>query len=77
MNKKVALSILFGGPGIGIFGVTALHISQSVTPLPYANQPESPIRGLSPQEVDDLLNGRGAGYARMAELKAIQAPPCA
>ena len=30
----------------------------------------SPVRGLSPQEVDDLQNGRGAGYARMAELNS-------
>lgn len=74
MNRKVALSILFGGLGIGIFGVTALHISQSVTPSPYANQSESPIRGLSPQEVDDLLNGSGAGYARMAELNSYPGP---
>ena len=35
---------------------------------PYVSQLDSPVRGLSSEEVDNLLNGRGAGYARMAEL---------
>jgi copper chaperone CopZ len=33
-------------------------------------QLNSPVRGVSPQEVDDLQNGRGASYARMAELNS-------
>jgi Spy/CpxP family protein refolding chaperone len=41
---------------------------------PYATQLDSPIRGLSAQEVDDLLKGRGAGYARMAELNSYPGP---
>jgi Spy/CpxP family protein refolding chaperone len=35
---------------------------------------DSPVRGLSAQEVDDLLNGRGAGYARTAELNNYPGP---
>ena len=35
---------------------------------PYIEQLDSPVRGLSSSEVDNLLNGRGAGYARIAEL---------
>ena len=35
---------------------------------PYVEQLDSPVRGLSSSEVDNLLNGRGSGYARMAEL---------
>lgn len=35
---------------------------------PYVEQLDSPVRGLSSEEVDNLLNGNGAGYARMAEL---------
>ena len=35
---------------------------------PYVEQLDSPVRGLSSDEVDNLLNGKGAGYARMAEL---------
>ncbi len=41
---------------------------------PYVEQLNSPVRGLSPQEVDDLLKGRGAGYARVAELKGYPGP---
>lgn len=48
--------------------------SSQVTQSPYSNQSSSPIRGLSGQEVEDLLNGRGAGYARMAELNNYPGP---
>ena len=41
---------------------------------PYVDQLSSHIRGLSPQEIDDLLNGRGAGYARTAELNSYPGP---
>jgi hypothetical protein len=44
------------------------------TPAAYAAQLSSPVRGLSAQEVDDLRNGRGAGYARMAELNSYPGP---
>lgn len=41
---------------------------------PYVTQLESPVRGLSAEEVEDLLNGRGMGYARMAELNNYPGP---
>ncbi len=41
---------------------------------PYAAQQNSPIRGLSAQEVEDLRQGRGAGFARMAELNQYPGP---
>jgi hypothetical protein len=44
------------------------------TPSAYAAQLDSAVRGLSAQEVDDLRNGRGAGYARMAELNSYPGP---
>ncbi len=34
----------------------------------------SPVRGLTAREVDDLLNGRGAGFARTAELHGHPGP---
>lgn len=40
---------------------------------PYAGQQNSAVRGLTAQEIDDLLNGRGMGLARprhVLELKA-------
>jgi uncharacterized protein (DUF305 family) len=45
-----------------------------VAPSPYAAQVDSPVRGLSAQELDDLLAGRGMGYARMAELNSHPGP---
>jgi Spy/CpxP family protein refolding chaperone len=41
---------------------------------PYATQLDSQIRGLSTVEIQDLVNGRGAGYARMAELNGYPGP---
>lgn len=43
-------------------------------PSPYRSQQESPVRGLSSEEVADLLAGRGAGYARTAELNSYPGP---
>lgn len=53
---------------------THLKASSQVTESPYINQLSSSVRGLSTQEVDDLLNGRGAGYARTAELNSYPGP---
>jgi Spy/CpxP family protein refolding chaperone len=44
------------------------------TTSPYVGQLDSPVRGLTAQEVDDLLAGRGAGYARSAELNGYPGP---
>jgi Spy/CpxP family protein refolding chaperone len=41
---------------------------------PYIGQLDSPVRGLSAQEVDDLRAGRGMGFARMAELNNYPGP---
>lgn len=41
---------------------------------PYVAQLESAVRGLSEQEVRDLLAGAGAGYARTAELNGYPGP---
>ncbi len=48
--------------------------SPAPQPSPYAGQTESPVRGLTAQEVADLLAGRGAGYARTAELNSYPGP---
>ena len=50
------------------FGVEA--VAQSA----YVAQLDSPVRGLSAQEVDDLRHGHGMGYARMAELNNHPGP---
>jgi Spy/CpxP family protein refolding chaperone len=48
--------------------------SGSIAPSPYAGDLASPVRGLTAQEVDDLLNGRGMALARMAELNNHPGP---
>ena len=55
------------------------HIQMQVEPLndtlsPYVNQLDSPVKGLSTKEIDDLLNGRGMGFARVAELNNYPGP---
>ena len=41
---------------------------------PYVGQETREIKALSPQEVDDYLNGRGLGYAKAAELNHYPGP---
>ncbi|MEL6263790.1 MAG: hypothetical protein AAFR12_22325, partial [Cyanobacteria bacterium J06626_6] len=54
--------------------VRHLKGSHQATQSPYVNQLSSSVRGLSAQEIDDLLNGRGMGYARTAELNGYPGP---
>ncbi|MEO0536671.1 MAG: hypothetical protein AAF215_22685 [Cyanobacteria bacterium P01_A01_bin.123] len=74
MGKKITVLSFLGGLGIGILGLVTLQFSQTHSKSPYVAQTDSPVHGLSPQEIDDLLNGRGAGYARMAELNSYPGP---
>ena len=48
--------------------------TSSINASPYATQLTTPVRGLTAEEVDDLLNGRGMGFARMAELNSYPGP---
>lgn len=80
MKKAVLLSAL-GGCLVGgtiTFGLLHKPLSPSHGPVsshsPYGAQTNSPVRGLSAQEVDDLLVGRGVGYARTAELNSYPGP---
>lgn len=59
-----------------LIGAAAVSLAQPAgsAPSPYAGQMGSPVRGLSPQEVEDLRDGRGAGLARMAELNGYPGP---
>ena len=41
---------------------------------PYAGQEGRDIASLSPQDVDDLTNGRGWGFAKSAELNGFPGP---
>ncbi|MGB3612405.1 MAG: Spy/CpxP family protein refolding chaperone [Elainellaceae cyanobacterium] len=60
-----------GGLAVGAIGMALLQPSHK---SPYVDQADSPIPGLSAQEIDDLRQGRGAGYARTAELNSYPGP---
>ncbi|MEO0759497.1 MAG: hypothetical protein AAFY78_21790 [Cyanobacteria bacterium J06648_16] len=70
-TKKLLAVALLGG--LALSGVGVAHLRSRWT-SPYRQQTDSPVVGLTIQEVDDLLNGRGAGYARMAELNSYPGP---
>lgn len=74
MNKKIVKYLLIA-IAISLVSVTKVLAQQHQHDAqhnnfrsPYVEQLDSPVRGLSFEEVDNLLNGQGAGYARTAEL---------
>lgn len=71
----ITSSLIVGAVAGG--GVDRLWVGKPARPAvasPYVAQQASPIRGLSAQEVSDLLAGRGAGFARTAELNSYPGP---
>lgn len=79
MNKRIfafaAVAVMIvGAVAVGLLLRPATTPTGQPTPSAYTVQQDSPVRGLSAQEVDDLQNGRGAGYARMAELNNYPGP---
>ncbi len=52
------------------------NIDEATTafPQPYAGLQNRPIKAIAPDRVDDLLAGRGAGYALAAELNSYPGP---
>jgi hypothetical protein len=53
---------------------TAAPTSKPVPTSPYVSLLDSPIRGLSPEEIKELETGAGAGFARAAELNGYPGP---
>lgn len=53
---------------------TAAPASPSVADQPYSGLEDRTIRALSPERIEDLLAGRGAGYALAAELNHYPGP---
>ncbi|PSB22756.1 hypothetical protein C7B61_02680 [filamentous cyanobacterium CCP1] len=74
MQLKFSISVV-AIVALGIAGLAGSSLSGlSNAQSPYVTQLDSPVRGLDAQEVDDLLNGRGAGYALTAELNSYPGP---
>ena len=62
LTAVAAVAVTVGSLGLG-------------APLPpYAGQQTREIKALSTQEIDDLLNGRGMGLAKAAELNGYPGP---
>lgn len=54
--------------------VAATAATAESEPSPYAGQQMRQIKGLSPQDIDDLRHGRGWGLAKPAELNGVPGP---
>lgn len=77
MNKSIALLAMTAFLLTGCAGqrATAAGETAGITPAaPYAGLQDRPIRALAPERVEDLLVGRGAGYALAAELNHYPGP---
>jgi Spy/CpxP family protein refolding chaperone len=56
-----------------IMSIVAVAVAAH-TESPYVSQETRDIKALSPQDIDDYLNGRGLGYAKAAELNHYPGP---
>ena len=59
---------------IGYVLLVAASIAVADQPSPYAGQHHRDIKALSPQEVQNYLQGKGMGYAKAAELNHYPGP---
>ncbi len=80
MNKSIIKYFLLA-IAISLFSITTVFGQQHQHSeqhnnfrSPYIEQLDSSVRGLSSEEVGYLLNGKGAGYARVAELNDYPGP---
>jgi hypothetical protein len=55
-------------------GTAVLEPGLAASPSPYAGEQSRDIKALSPQEVRSLLDGRGMGFAKAAELNGYPGP---
>ncbi|HEY9630597.1 MAG TPA: Spy/CpxP family protein refolding chaperone [Coleofasciculaceae cyanobacterium] len=70
LSISVVVTVALSTVALAGSSLSGLSNAQS----PYVTQLDSPVRGLDAQEVEDLLNGRGAGYARTAEFNSYPGP---
>jgi hypothetical protein len=50
------------------------RVAPAAIDSPYAGQTDRDIKALSPEQIDDYLQGRGMGFALAAELNAFPGP---
>ena len=73
MRKKIFVAVAIASLTLGLGTLWRMLTRQHIL-SPYVDQTNSPVVGLSDQEVEDLLSGSGAGYARVAELNSYPGP---
>jgi hypothetical protein len=62
---------------VALFGLSLLALTAhggSIVTSPYAGQEARVIKSLSAEDIDDLINGRGWGLAKPAELNGVPGP---
>lgn len=64
MNRFVVLTFL----------VCSSYMATAENSSSYAGQESNSIKALSQQQISDLLNGNGLGYAKVAELNGFPGP---
>lgn len=72
VSLATAAMLMSGAWAAGQHGQHAGHGKHAASP--YAGQEKRSIKSLSPQDIDDLRNGRGWGLAKAAELNGIPGP---
>ncbi len=60
--------------GILLFPAVTARAASDTGATPYAGQEQREIKTLSAKDIDDLLNGRGWGFAKAAELNGLPGP---
>src|SRR5712671_2878884 len=59
---------------IGYLVVFAAAIALADQPSPYLGQEQRELKALSPQDVEQYLEGKGMGFAKAAELNHFPGP---
>lgn len=68
LSKKATTLLAITATTLGLSGLVWANTQ------PYAGQEERGIASLSTQDIDDLANGRGWGFAKSAELNGFPGP---
>lgn len=73
VSPFLAVFLLTMSAAVPLTAETA-HKKHSVAKSPYAGEETRRIKSLSPEDVDELRNGRGWGLAKAAELNGMPGP---
>lgn len=74
MPKSLTTLSAVAGQLLLACAIPAAAAQNTPQPSAYAGQQSRAIKSLSEQDIDDLLTGRGAGFAKAAELNGYPGP---